>query len=153
MRAFAAKRRLLVLVVLTLAAAIGVGIASAVVVSTVLADTNVVRERIVRSEFTPSADQPRFSSGWHTHPGLAIVQVQEGSLRITQNCRTRKVGPDDTYVEVPFLPVNAEAKKAVKWTTTFVLVNSAPGAPDRSPATEPSCPNDHRGHGHGRRHR
>jgi hypothetical protein len=140
MRRPRSKRGLVVVGVVVLVGAIGIGVASAVVTSTVLADTNTVRERIVQSEFTPSADQPRFSSGWHIHPGLAVVQVQEGQLKIFQNCRTYRVQAGGTYIEVPYLPVNAEATRSVKWTTSFVLANSAPGAPDRSAASEPACP-------------
>jgi hypothetical protein len=151
MQKLAPRKRLLVLAAVMLAAAIGVGIASAVVTSTVLADTNLVREKIVHNEFTPDAAQPTFVSGWHFHPGLAVVQVQEGRLTITQNCQTKKVGPGDTSIEVPFLPVNATASRATKWTTTFLLVNSTPGSPDRVAASEPSCPggdDDHDGGGH-----
>jgi hypothetical protein len=133
-------KRLIVLATAALATAVGVGVASAVVASTILADTNVVREKIVRTQFTPSADQPTFASGWHMHPGLAISQVQEGELIVTQNCRSTKLGPGQTLVEVPYLPVNASANRAAKWTTTFILADSAPGTPDRLAATEPACP-------------
>lgn len=118
--------------------------------STVLADTNVVRERIFRTDFTPSPDQPSLDVGWHIHPGVAIVQVQEGQLTTTQGCRAHRLGPGDTYIEVPFLPVNATAKRAVKWTSTLILANSAPGTPDRLPASEPTCPSgDNQGDGSG----
>ena len=116
------------------------GAALATVTSTVHADTNVVREKIVRNDFTPSADQAIFTPGWHIHQGLAVVQVQEGKLTIYQNCRTYELQRGDTYIEVPYVPVNAVAKRHTLWTTTFVLANSAPAAPDRLPATEPSCP-------------
>jgi hypothetical protein len=132
-------KRLSILALVVLAAAIGVGIASAVVTSAILADTNVVREKIVRTQFTPSAEQLTFAAGWHMHPGLSIVQVQEGRLTILQSCRSTKVGPGETFVEVPYLPVNAVASGPVKWTTTFVLADSTPGAPDRLPATDPAC--------------
>jgi AraC-like protein len=133
-------RGLLALGTVLLVGAVGVGVASAMVMSTVLADTNVVRERIVRTNFTPSPDQPRFDSGWHIHPGVVIVQVQEGQLQITQGCRTHNLGPGDTYIEVPFLPVDATAKRAVTWTSTLILADSTPGTPDRTPASEPPCP-------------
>lgn len=135
-------KRLTVLAIGALAAAVGVGVASAVVASTILADTNVVREKIVRTQFTPSADQPTFASGWHMHPGLAVSQVQEGELIVSQNCRSTKLRPGQTLVEVPYLPVNASANRATKWTTTFILADSTPGAPDRLAATEPACPSE-----------
>jgi quercetin dioxygenase-like cupin family protein len=97
------------------AGAVGAGLA--VGASTVVTDTNNVRLRIVQSEFTTG-----FDSQWHTHPGLAIVQVQAGSFRITQgSCRAREVEAGDTLVEVPLVPVRAVAQGYIKWTTTFVL--------------------------------
>src|SRR2546421_12276288 len=94
-------RGLLALGTVLLVGAVGVGVASAMVVTTVLADTNVVRERILRTHFVPSSSQPRFNAGWHIHPGVAIVEVQSGQLTITQGCRTHRLGPGDTYIEVP----------------------------------------------------
>lgn len=137
-------RKWLIIGSLLLAGAVGVGIAVAAVTSTTLADTNVVRERIVVTEFTPDAAQPRFTTGWHIHPGLPVVQVQEGQLTIYQHCRTYKLGRGDTYIETPYVPVNAETKRHAKWTTTSLLPNITTAAPDRLPATEPSCPR--RGH-------
>jgi energy-converting hydrogenase Eha subunit A len=143
-------KRLSILAIVVLTATIAVGIASAVVTSAILADTNVVREKIVRTQFTPSADQPTFAAGWHMHPGLAVVQVQEGRLTIIQNCRSTRLRPGDTFVEVPYLPVNAVATESVKWTTTFVLADSIAGAPDRLPATDPACQGEDDGGDHER---
>ena len=85
----------------------------------------------------PSANQPEFSSGWHTHPGPVIVQVQEGYFKITQaTCHPNVIGPGETYVETPELPVLATANKAVKWTTSMILPASAPLA---TPVTNPPC--------------
>jgi quercetin dioxygenase-like cupin family protein len=123
-----------------LAATVGAGVVAAAVSSVIIADTNTVREKIVRTEFTPSADQPTFESGWHQHPGLAVVQVQQGRLTIFQNCIRNIVKPGDTFIEVPYLAVNATANAHVKWTTTFVLADSTAGGPDRLPADPPSCP-------------
>jgi hypothetical protein len=139
MRLPRSARGLVVLGAVVIVGAVCVGIAGAVVMSTVLADTNVVRERIFRTDFTPSADQPRLNVGWHSHPGVAIVQVQQGRLDIAQGCRKHRLGPGDTYIEVPFLPVNAEASGPVQWTSTLILADSAPGTPDRLPASEPVC--------------
>jgi hypothetical protein len=142
-------RGLLVLASVLVVGAVGVGVASAMVMSTVLADTNTVRERIFHTDFTPSPDQPTFDAGWHIHPGVAIVQVQQGRLTITQGCLSHRLGPGDTYIEVPFLPVDATAHHAVSWTSTLILANSAPGTPDRVAASAPTCPggdnHDHEG--------
>src|SRR2546428_247960 len=69
-----------ILAALVVGGAVGAGIASAVTTTTVVTDTNVVRERIAK--ITTDGD---FSSGWHIHPGPVIVQVQDGYLHFTQN--------------------------------------------------------------------
>jgi hypothetical protein len=124
-----------VLAALGVVGSAGVGVAFATVTSTVLSDThpaggsaNEVRLRVVRNVFVPSADQPTFSSGWHTHPGPVFFQVQEGRVKITQGppCRTTILGPGETYIEIPEHPVLATAKRAAKWTTSFVLPADRP---------------------------
>jgi hypothetical protein len=100
-------------------------------------DTNTVRERIA----TISTDG-NFNSGWHIHPGPVIIQVQDGYLKITQaTCHPNVVGPGETYVETPGVPVIATADKATSWTVTEIFPNSSPGGPDRVPTTSP-CPSD-----------
>jgi hypothetical protein len=134
MRVFRLKKWL-VLAALGVVGSAGVGVAFATVTSTVLSDThpaggsaNEVRLRVVRNVFVPSADQPTFSSGWHTHPGPVFFQVQEGRVKITQGppCRTTILGPGETYIEIPEHPVLATAKRAAKWTTSFVLPADRP---------------------------
>jgi hypothetical protein len=129
------SKKWLILTAVGVAACVGGGVALATVTDTVLSDThpaggsaNEVRMRIVRGDFVPSADQPTFSSGWHTHPGAVIVQVQEGRMKITQGppCRTTKLRPGETYVEIPELPVLATANRAAKWTATFILPADKP---------------------------
>ena len=65
----------------------------------------------------------------------------EGALRylkITQTtCHPNVIGPGETYVETPGVPVIAVADKAAKWMSTLILPNSAPGDPDRVAATDP----------------
>lgn len=135
MRVLRLKKKWIVLAILVIAGAVGVGVAVATLTSTTLTDTTAVRLRIDRSEFVPSADQPAFSSGWHTHPGPVIIQVQEGYLKITQGtCHPNVVGPGETYVETPALPVLATAHKAAKWTATLIV---PAGAPLRAPASDP----------------
>jgi hypothetical protein len=130
---------LLALGIVVVVGAVGVGVASAMVMSSVLADTNQVRERIFHTDFTPSSDQPSFDSGWHIHPGVAIIEVQSGHLNITQSCITHKLGPGDIYIEVPFLPVDAATDRAASWTSTLILANSTPADPDRVPTSAPTC--------------
>jgi hypothetical protein len=87
---------------------------SAVLKQDVLADGENIHFRVVHTV----ADG--FDSGWHIHPGPAIVQVQEGSFQITQgSCTPKTVGVGDTFIEVPYLPVRAVATGRVAWTTTL----------------------------------
>jgi hypothetical protein len=66
-------------------------------------------------------------SGWHVHPGLAIVQVEEGSLQITQgSCTPKTVGANETFIEVPWKPVRATATGRVVWTVSLLTNPSDP---------------------------
>ena len=85
--------------------------------------------------FSTSADG--FDSGWHTHPGLVVVQVREGSLQVTQvGCTPKTLGPGDTFVEIPYTPVRAVATGRAVWTTTMLVRVEDPVT---SPASSP-CP-------------
>jgi hypothetical protein len=62
-----------------------------------------------------------YDSGWHMHPGPAIVQVREGSFQIYQgSCTARTVAAGETYIETPYVPVRAVAVGKVAWTTTLL---------------------------------
>jgi hypothetical protein len=127
------SRKWIALGAFVIGGAVGAGVAIAATTSTVVVDTNVVRERIV----TTTTDG-NFSSGWHIHPGTVIIQVQEGYLKITQTtCHPNVIGPGETYLETPGVPVLAVADKAAKWTTTQIFPNSHPGDADRVAATDP----------------
>jgi len=81
----------------------------------VIYDGSSVNLRIVRSV----ADG--FDSGWHIHPGVAIVQVQQGSFQITQgSCTPTTVSAGQTFIEVPHLAVRAVTTGHVEWTTTLI---------------------------------
>lgn len=137
------SKKWLALCVLALVGALGVGVAVATVTATVLTDTDDVRLRIVRSHFVPSDDQPTFTTGFHTHPGPAIVQVQEGRFDITDGatCKTTRLRAGETYIETPEVPVLVTADRPVKWTTTFILQD---GAPLMTPVSDP-CLDDDKG--------
>jgi quercetin dioxygenase-like cupin family protein len=114
------KRTLVVTSAATVLVAAGVGIGIAATSTTV--DTNDVRLRVLQSDFADG-----FDSGWHTHPGAVIVQVQEGFLKITQGgCQPEVVQKGETYLEVPLVPVRAVATGPVKWTTTQIIPVGAP---------------------------
>jgi hypothetical protein len=118
MRVLRSKKAIVVLVATLVAAGAlaAVGI-SAVISRTVVADGQNIHYQIVRSV----ADG--FDSGWHIHPGLAIVQVQEGSLQFTTqgNCTPKTLNAGETYIEVPYLPLRAVGTGRVAWTTTFLV--------------------------------
>jgi hypothetical protein len=111
------SRRFLVLLAVFATAAAAAAIAVAAVTSQqVITDTTNVHLRVQRT----IADG--FDSGWHIHPGLAIVQVEEGAIQIYENgCTPKTVAAGDTFIEVPFKPVRAIGTGHVVWTTTFVL--------------------------------
>ena len=113
--------------VIALLIAMGVaGIVTAVAIPAAISqrainDTNNVHFRVVRTV----ADG--FDSGWHVHPGVAIVQVQEGSFQITQgSCTPKTVGAGETYIEVPHLAVRAVATGRIAWTTTLITNGGDP---------------------------
>jgi hypothetical protein len=109
------KFLVLLLVFVTAAAAAAIAIA-AVTSQQVITDTTNVHLRVQRTI------AEGFDSGWHIHPGLAIVQVEEGSIQIYANgCTPKTVAAGDTFIEVPFKPVRAIGTGHVVWTTTFVL--------------------------------
>ena len=114
---FLRTKRFLVLLVGVVAAGVTAAVALPAVISqSVITDTTSVHLRVQRT----AADG--YDSGWHIHPGIAIVQVEEGSIQLYESsCTPKTVGPGDTSIEVPFQPVRAIATGHVVWTTTFVL--------------------------------
>jgi quercetin dioxygenase-like cupin family protein len=122
------KRIVLPLAIVALAAAAGVAVAA----QTIVTDTDNVHLRIVKSQFDDG-----FDSGWHTHSGPAIVQVQKGRFKITQgSCTPTTVTAGEAYIEVPNVPVLAVAKGEIEWTTTLIYETGQPAA---TPVASP-CP-------------
>jgi quercetin dioxygenase-like cupin family protein len=114
---FLRSKKFLVLLTCVVVTGIAAAVAIPAVTSqAVITDTTSVHLRIQKT----IADG--YDSGWHVHPGIAIVQVQEGSLQIYENsCTPKTVAAGDTSIEVPFQPVRAITNGHVVWTTTFVL--------------------------------
>ena len=82
----------------------------------VQADFTNVHVRVVH---TIASD---YDSGWHYHPGLAIVQVNQGTFQITQgSCTPKTVTAGSTYIETPYVPVRAVAQGKIDWTTTLLV--------------------------------
>jgi hypothetical protein len=119
MRVLRSKKFLVLLAGLVITgSAVAIAIA-AVTSQQVITDTTNVHLRVQKTV----ADG--FDSGWHIHPGLAIVQVEEGSIQIYENgCTPKTVGPGDTFLEIPYEPVRAIATGHVVWTTSFVVDGS-----------------------------
>jgi hypothetical protein len=111
------SKKLIVLVAAVLVAAVGAAVGiSAVLSRTVTADFTNIHFQVVHTIATD------FDSGWHHHPGLAIVQVQQGSLQITQgSCTPKTVSAGETSIEIPYVPVRAVSTGTVEWTTTFLV--------------------------------
>ena len=133
------KKLLALLVVLVLSALLtGAAAYAAITSRQVIAEGVGLRYQFVRT----SADS--FDSGWHVHPGLVVVQVEEGSFQFTQaSCTPKTVGAGETFLEVPWKPVRAVATGPVKWTTSiFVPTNEQLSIPFAaySPGTPPPCP-------------
>jgi hypothetical protein len=116
MRILRSKKVLALLGAALVAGALAAVGLSAVLSQTVLADGTNIHFRVVKTVANG------FDSGWHTHPGLVVVQVQEGSLQFTSqgSCTPKTVGANETYIEVPYTPVRAVATGPVVWTTTFM---------------------------------
>jgi hypothetical protein len=115
MRLLRSRRALVIAAVAVASAALTAAGFSAVTSQGVLAEGTNLHMRVVKTEAND------YDSGWHVHPGPAIVQVQEGSFQITQgSCSPRTVGAGETYVETPFVPVRAVATGKIVWTTTLL---------------------------------
>jgi quercetin dioxygenase-like cupin family protein len=122
MRILRSKKLIVAVSVVAVAGALAATGLSAVWAQIVQADTTGgVHLRVVS---TSASD---FDSGWHTHPGLVVVQVLQGSFQITQgSCTARAVNAGDTYIEVPYVPVRAVAVGRIVWTTTYILKTEDP---------------------------
>jgi quercetin dioxygenase-like cupin family protein len=120
------KKIVLALAIVAVAAAAGVAVAA----QTIVTDTDNVHLRVVKSQFDDG-----FDSGWHIHPGPAIVQVQTGRFKMFQgSCEPTVVGAGETYIEVPNVPVLAVAKGEIEWTTTLIYeTGQAASTPVASP--------------------
>jgi hypothetical protein len=140
MKVLRSKKFLVLLTGLSTAGSAAAIAIAAVTSQQVITDTTNVHLRVQRTV----ADG--YDSGWHVHPGLAIVQVEEGSIQIYENkCAPKTVAAGDTLIEVPYQPVRAIATGHVVWTTSFVvdgaglfLIPLSSYSPGRNPC--PSLP-------------
>ncbi len=116
MRVLRSKKIIVLAAAVIIAAALAAVGISGVLSQTVVVDGTNIHFRVVHTLANG------FDSGWHIHPGLAIVQVQQGSLQITQgSCTPKTVNAGETSIEIPYVPVRAVATGSVEWTTTFLV--------------------------------
>lgn len=130
-----------VLVLLTALVVVGATAAiaiPAVVSQQTINDANSTHFRVVKTVVDG------FDSGWHIHPGVAIVQVQQGSLQIYQgSCTPKIVAAGETYIEIPHEAVRGVATGRAVWTTTLLTnENDLPTIPlsAYSPERANPCP-------------
>ena len=120
-----------------LAAVLGAAVMAAVGLAglwttTVSQDTNNVRLRVVQTT------AGNFDSGWHTHPGLVVVNVTKGSLAFTgSNCITKTYSAGDTFIEVPYVPARVVGLGELTWTVTYVV---GYGDALATPVSQSPCP-------------
>jgi quercetin dioxygenase-like cupin family protein len=94
--------------------------AGAVIFRQALAEGTDLRYRFERTV----ADAGGFDSGWHIHPGLVIVHVEEGSLQFYQgSCTPRTLTVGDVIVEMPWKEVRLVAPGRAAWRTTIFVPN------------------------------
>jgi quercetin dioxygenase-like cupin family protein len=82
------------------------------------------------------------STGWHTHPGPALVTVRTGQLTLhrAKGCRSRTFGAGQTFLEFGPEDVNLTRNETGAVTETVVTFLLPVGAPITVDAPAPNCP-------------
>jgi quercetin dioxygenase-like cupin family protein len=86
--------------------------------------------------------QPGGSTGWHIHPGPALVTVKTGQLTLhrAKGCRTRTFSAGQTFLEFGPNDVNLTRNETGSVTETVVTFLLPVGAPITMDAPAPTCP-------------
>ena len=86
--------------------------------------------------------QPGGSTGWHTHPGPALVTVKTGQLTLhrAKGCRSRTFSAGQTFLEFGPRDVNLTRNETGAVTETVVIFLLPVGAPITVDAPAPNCP-------------
>ena len=131
-------RRWIVFVAAVVAAGACVAVAAAAVIqSQVVAEGTGLKYRFEKRV----ADAGGFDSGWHIHPGISIIQVQDGTLQVYDaSCRTTTVTAGGTAIEAPWEPIRVVSRGRLTWTTTLLVEGGSPLAVPLSAYT-PQRPN------------
>ena len=85
--------------------------------------------------------QPGGSTGWHTHPGPALVTVKTGRLTLhrAKGCRSRTFAAGQTFLEYGPKDVNLTGNETGAVTETVVTFLLPAGAPITVDAPAPNC--------------
>jgi quercetin dioxygenase-like cupin family protein len=85
--------------------------------------------------------QPGGSTGWHIHPGPALVTVKTGQLTLhrAKGCRTRTFSAGQTFLEFGPNDVNLTRNETGSVTETVVTFLLPVGAPITVDAPAPDC--------------
>ena len=85
--------------------------------------------------------QPGGSTGWHVHPGPALVTVKTGQLTLhrAKGCRSRTFGPGQTFLEFGPDDVNLTRNQTATVTETVVTFLLPVGAPITVDSPAPAC--------------
>jgi quercetin dioxygenase-like cupin family protein len=87
--------------------------------------------------------QPGGTTGWHVHPGPALVTVKTGQLTLhrAKGCRTRTFGAGQTFLELGPADVNLTRNETGTVTETVATFLLPVGAPTTVDAPAPGhCP-------------
>lgn len=106
---------------IVLAALLVAGIAAAVAVPAVISSQLLAEGTNLQYRFEKRVADG-FDSGWHIHPGLSFISVQEGSLQVySEGCKPKTVAAGDTAIEAPWEPIRVVATGRVRWTTSLII--------------------------------
>jgi len=86
--------------------------------------------------------QPGGSTGWHVHPGPALVTVKTGRLTLhrAKGCRSRTFAAGQTFLEYGPKDVNLTGNETGAVTEAVVTFLLPVGAPITVDAPDPGCP-------------
>ena len=80
------------------------------------------------------------TSGWHTHPGLVVVTVMLGALRVTDGCHAPVVYPaGSSFVEPPETPGLVENASATTPARSFATLVVPQKMDPRTDVLAPNC--------------